>query len=60
MSKTKYVYVTYDPLFERVICVHEKGNKECSVCKKRKYKERDSHHLEEYKLKIRTKLTDLS
>lgn len=58
MNKTKFVYVTYDPLFEKVLCVHDKANKGCPICNKKKYKKRDSYHLEEYKLKIRTNLTD--
>lgn len=31
---TKYVWVTYDPLYERIICVHEKSNSECDKCRK--------------------------
>jgi len=32
--KTKYVWVTYDPLLEKIICVHESGNSFCDVCLK--------------------------
>lgn len=55
-NKTKYVYITYDPLLEQVICAHDKPNKDCVVCGKKEYKNRDLYQLEEYKLKIRTEL----
>ena len=29
----KFVYVTFDPLFEKIICVHAKPNKVCLKCK---------------------------
>ena len=29
----KYVYVMYDPLQERVVCVHEEANMACNECK---------------------------
>jgi hypothetical protein len=32
-SNIKYVYVMYDPLHERVLCVHEEENMTCDKCK---------------------------
>ncbi len=32
--KKKYVYVTYDPLLEKVVCVHDKSNTFCNTCDK--------------------------
>ena len=29
----KYVYVIYDTLYERVVCVHDEPDMECDVCK---------------------------
>lgn len=29
----KYVYVMFDPLYERVVCVHEEANMTCDECK---------------------------
>lgn len=50
----KYVYVIYDPLLEKVLCVHEKYGMECKKCNKSKYEERDSYHLEQHKRKVKT------
>ncbi len=33
------VYVIYDPLYEKVICVHDKPDIECEVCKPIREKE---------------------
>ena len=33
-TKTRYVWVTYDPLYERVVCVHEKADSECDKCRR--------------------------
>ena len=32
-NKFTYVYVIYDPLLERVVCVHSRPNIECNKCK---------------------------
>ena len=32
INKKKYVYVTHDPLYEKVVCVHDKPNTLCSNC----------------------------
>lgn len=45
----KYVYIIYDPLNERIICVHNKTNVECRKCKKIRKENRDAYHLQEYK-----------
>ena len=29
----KYVYVMFDPLYERVVCVNEEANMTCDECK---------------------------
>jgi hypothetical protein len=29
---TKKVYIQYDPLFEKILCVHDKPNKKCKFC----------------------------
>jgi hypothetical protein len=52
---TKYVYVTFDPLLEQVLCVHEKPNKTCRTCGKRKYANRRTYQLVECKRKIISK-----
>ena len=53
--KKKYVYVIYDPLYEKVLCVHDESNMECNNCKKTR-KERDgAYSLEEHKKLIKTK-----
>lgn len=55
----KYVYVTYDPLLEKVVCVHDKPDKWCSVCRKlekQRRKEGSLYFLEERKRIIRTEL----
>ena len=53
----KYVYITYDPLFERILCVHDKPNQICNVCGKREYarRKRGAYQLQEIKRVVRTK-----
>ncbi len=52
----KYVYVIYDPLYERTVCVHDEPEKECEICEPIR-KERDAeYYLEEHKHLIQTKL----
>jgi hypothetical protein len=50
----KYVYVIFDPLYERVLCVHDKPNMRCHECKKRKYEKRNTYQLIETKHAIKT------
>ena len=48
----KYVYVIYDPLYEKVLCVHEKSNMECNLCRqisKERYESHSVYHIEEHK-----------
>lgn len=33
-KKRKYVFVTWDPLYERVVCVHDKLEDTCKKCEK--------------------------
>ena len=51
-----FVYVTYDPLYEKVLCVHDKPNQFCSVCKpvwNRRLKENCAYQIYEEKRKLR-------
>jgi len=50
----QYVYVIYDPLFERIICVHAEPNKKCSNCES--IEAEPSYPLEEFKELIQTQL----
>jgi hypothetical protein len=47
-----YVYVIYDPLVEKVLCVHEKSGMVCRTCDKKKYHKRNAYQLYENKRKI--------
>jgi hypothetical protein len=52
----KYVYVIYDPLHEKVICVHNKNNMECNKCKTLRIKRfKQCYPLEEHKRLIQIK-----
>jgi hypothetical protein len=54
----KYVYVIYDPLHEKVVCVHDEPEKSCLLCELIN-EERDKlrkYYLEEHKHLIQTKL----
>ena len=53
-KKTLTVYVTYDPLIEIPICVHDKPNMLCSVCGKRIYKQRLAYQLVEQKFIVKS------
>jgi hypothetical protein len=66
--KTKKVYVVHDPLHNKAVCVHEKPNRECKICKGiRKVRSSVNHYgnnlypLEEKKFVIQTedKLTKI-
>lgn len=52
-TPTKYVYVTYDPLLETVLCVHEKPDTVCKVCNRREYRKRAAYQLCQKKLKLK-------
>jgi hypothetical protein len=52
-AKKKYIYVTYDPLYEEVICAHEKPNSDCKVCRKREYQKRNVYQLCQKKLVLK-------
>ena len=52
----KYVYVIYDPLYERVVCVHDEPENECEICEPIQKERNDAYHLEEHKHLIQTKL----
>lgn len=46
-KKTEKVYVTWDPLYEEVICVHKTPDGKCKKCEKILNENRDSYHLSE-------------
>jgi len=55
-TKTQYVWVTYDPLYERVVCVHSKLQSDCKKCRtirKKRWKENSVYFLETSKFKIK-------
>lgn len=51
----KYVFVTYDPLYERIVCVHEKLQSDCKKCEvlRRKRNKKGCYHLETQRFKIK-------
>ena len=49
----KFVYVIYDLLYERIVCVHNQPDKVCKICKK--IKADKEYQLEEQKHLIQTK-----
>ena len=51
----KYIYVTYDPLLEKVLCVHKTFASECKLCKKISEKriEDGRYHLIRQRFKIK-------
>ena len=46
MSKREYVYVTWDPLLEEVVCVHKKENSTCDKCERLIRERKTSYHPE--------------
>jgi len=51
-----YVWVTFDPLYERLVCVHDVPDCDCVVCKPimdERLAENSTYHLEEHKMRIR-------
>jgi hypothetical protein len=52
----KYVYVIYDPLYEKVVCVHDEPEKECEICVPIQKERKGAYYLEEHKHLIQTKL----
>jgi len=55
-KKSRYVWVTYDPLYERIVCVHEKLQSDCDKCRalrEKRWKENSSYFLETSKFKIK-------
>lgn len=52
-----WVYVTYDPLYEHVVCVHDKPNQYCKKCKPifdKREQENCLYQIEESRFKVRT------
>jgi hypothetical protein len=54
VRKRLTVYVTYDPLIEIPICVHDKPNMRCKVCGKREYNKRPAYQLVEKKFIVKS------
>ncbi len=53
-NKREYVFVTWDPLLEQVVCVHKKYQDECDKCEKlRKKRHEESWWLETKKFMVR-------
>jgi len=48
----KYVYVIFDPLIERVICVHDNPNYQCATCVKKYEEQRNAYHIKEIKQRL--------
>ena len=48
------VYVIYDPLLEKVICVHAEPDAECKVCKRKYEEEPNAYFLEEQEFKVKS------
>ena len=53
MEKYIFCYIIYDPLNEKVICVHDEENIECELCKP--YRSRTTYQLEESQHMLRIK-----
>jgi len=54
--KRKYVFVTWDPLYERVVCVHNKQEDTCKKCesiRKKRWKEKNTYFLETSKFLVK-------
>lgn len=52
IEKDRKVYVQWDPLYEKVLCVHEIPNKICKLCEKANNEKRDAHQIEEEEFTI--------
>ena len=53
-SKDKYIYKIIDPLFGKVICIHNKPNMKCKKCLKVEREQKTLYSLEERKCLIKT------
>jgi hypothetical protein len=54
--KRKYVFVTWDPLYERVVCVHDKLEDTCKKCesiRRKRWKENSFYFLNTSKFLIK-------
>jgi len=57
-----WVYVTYDPLYEKILCVHDKPNQFCDVCRpifNKREREKHVYQIYEEKRKLK-KFLDLT
>jgi len=57
-----FVYVTYDPIYEKILCVHDKPNQFCDVCRpvfKKREREKSMYQIYEEKRKVK-KFLDLT
>ena len=53
INKRKYVFVTWDPLYERVICVHNKLEDTCEKCERIRKKRDGAYFLKTKKFLIK-------
>ena len=53
MNRKQYIYVTFDPLLENVVCVHKKQDSTCNKCEKILRENRTSYHLYNNKFLIK-------
>jgi hypothetical protein len=52
-KKIEKVFVTWDPLYERVVCVHRNPDSECDKCRAILNEKRDSYHLSVEEFEVR-------
>lgn len=52
-KKIEKVFVTWDPLYEEVVCVHRNPDSECDKCRAILNEKRDSYHLSEEEFEVR-------
>lgn len=52
-NKREYVFVTWDPLYERVVCVHKKYQDDCKECRKIRKERNGAYYLETNKFLVK-------
>lgn len=56
IPRREYVFVTWDPLYERPVCVHKKLDDTCKKCEsisKKRWKEKSPYFLETKKFLVK-------
>jgi len=51
-----YVYVIYDPLYEKVVCVHDEEDMDCEMCLELRESRKNSYSLEQITQLVRKSL----